>query len=157
MGIFDVGLRGFREWKKEIAGISPVQYKKVRMPIVATTAARVTELIIPAGAIIVPGSFIKVLTAEATGATKTVDIGISGGDADGFIDGLSVAAAGTILPTLADGAATVGVLNSVDESGGDLVPEGYVCTAATTITYKLGSDDFAEMDAWVYIAFVDPS
>jgi hypothetical protein len=132
------------------------KYRSVSLPIVAAATAQDTTLIIPDGAIILPGSFIKVTTLEATGGTKTVDIGISGGDEDGFIDGLSVAAAGSILPTLADGAATVGVLNSVDESAGDLVPEGYACTAATTICYTLGSDDFAELVAEVFIPVLEP-
>jgi hypothetical protein len=114
------------------------KYRSVSLPIVAAATAQDTTLIIPDGAIILPGSF------------------ISGGDEDGFIDGLSVAAAGSILPTLADGAATVGVLNSVDESAGDLVPEGYACTAATTICYTLGSDDFAELVAEVFIPVLEP-
>lgn len=150
------GLRGFREWKKTLSGLYFPVYKKVRMPIVAAATAQDTTLIIPDGSLIV-GAFIRVLTAEATGTTKTIDAGISGGDENGFIDGLSVAATGTIKPTLADGAQTLGVLLSVDESGGDLVPEPYVCTAATTIAYTLGSDDFAELDAELFIGYIDPS
>lgn len=42
--------------------------------------------------------FVEVTTAEATGATKTLDVGLlsseSGGDADGFLDGVSVATTG---------------------------------------------------------------
>lgn len=41
---------------------------------------------------------IEVTTAEVTGSTKTLDVGLlsteSGGDADGFVDGVSVAATG---------------------------------------------------------------
>lgn len=42
--------------------------------------------------------WIEVTTIEATGSTKTLDVGLlsseSGGDADGFLDGVSVATAG---------------------------------------------------------------
>jgi len=149
-------LTGFREWKKNLAGLFFPVYKSVRAPIVAAATSNDTTLIIPAGSIII-GAFVKVNTAEATGGTKTIDVGVSGGDEDGFIDGLSVAATGTILPTLADGSATVGALLKVDESGGDYVPEGHVCAAATTIAYTLGSDDFAELDAEIFIGYIDPS
>lgn len=151
------GLQGFREWKKRLVGILFSPYKSVRLPIVAAATAQDTALVIPAGAII-KHVFVKVLTAEATGATKTVDIGISGGDEDGFLNGVSVAATGTIIGTLATAGQTLGVLLSTAENGdGDLVPEGYVCAAATTICYTLGSDDFAELDARVYVEYVDPS
>lgn len=150
------GLRGFREWKRVLLGLFFSPYKTVRIPLVASAAVQATILVIPAGAII-EGVFLRVDTAEATGTTKTIDVGISGGDEDGFIDGLSVAAAGTIKPTLADGAATLGVLLSVDESGGDLVPEGYVCAAATTICYTLAAADYEELDCTLFVKYVDPS
>lgn len=55
-----------------------------------------------------------VTTAEATATTKTLDAGMlsseSGGDADGFHDGVSVAAAGVIQASLANGANTYGAL-----------------------------------------------
>lgn len=52
---------------------------------------------LPADAVVLD-VFLKVTTAEATGTTKTINVGLlaseSGGDADGFIDGLSVATTG---------------------------------------------------------------
>jgi hypothetical protein len=132
------------------------KFRVESLPIVASTAAQDMDMVLPDGTIVLPGSFIKVITLEATGGTKTVDIGISGGDENGFIAGLSVAAAGSILPTLADGAQTVGDLNKVDESSGDLVPEGYACTAATTLCYSLGDTDFAEMVAELHLCVLEP-
>lgn len=56
---------------------------------------------LPANALLVD-AWINCRTAEATGATKTIDLGLlsseSGGDADGFMDGLSVAATGMKIP-----------------------------------------------------------
>ena len=99
---------------------------------------------LPAGMLVLPNPSIKVITVDAT---ETLDVGIlaseSNGDADGFIDGLSVAAAGIVQATLADGAATVGTFLHVDESAGDLVPEAYPCDGTATSlsgTLSAGSD-----------------
>jgi hypothetical protein len=132
------------------------KYRVEALPIVASAAVQAMDMVLPDGTIVLPGSFIKVDTLEATGATKTVDIGISTGDENGFIAGLSVAAAGSIMPTLADGSATVGDLSKVDESSGDMVPESYACTAATTLCYTLGSNDFAEMVAELHLFVLEP-
>ena len=132
------------------------RYSKAPLTIVAATTAQDTTIVIPAGSII-KNVWIDVATQEATGATKTVDIGVKGGDEDGFLDGVSVAAAGTIKGTLLNTGQTLGAHLSVDESGaGVLVPEPYVCAAETTLCYTLGSDNFAELVAnviveWVYI------
>jgi hypothetical protein len=132
------------------------KFRVESIPIVASTSATDMDMVLPDGTIVLPGSFIKVDTQEATGATKTVDIGIKSGDENGFIAGLSVAAAGSIMPTLADGSATVGDLNKVDESSGDMVPEAYACTAATTLCYTLGANDFAEMVASLHLFVLEP-
>lgn len=62
---------------------------------------------LPANAILYD-VFLNVRTAEATGATKTVEVGLlsseSGGNASGFLNGVSVAATGPVV-----GAATVTV------------------------------------------------
>lgn len=61
-------------------------------------------------------------TVETTGATKTFEVGIlaseSGGDADGFIDAISVATtAGWKFPSAADGAVTLGAFLREDITG----------------------------------------
>lgn len=52
--------------------------------------------------VIVHDALVEVITAEVTGTTKTLDVGLlaseSGGDTDGFIDGVSLAATGIIRP-----------------------------------------------------------
>jgi hypothetical protein len=132
------------------------RYTKEALPIVAAATAQDTTVVIPAGSII-KNVWIDVATQEATGTTKTVDIGVSGGDEDGFLNGVSVAATGTIKGTLLNTGQTLGALMSVDEDGsGTLVPEPYVCAAETTLCYTLGSDNFDELVAnviveWVYI------
>lgn len=132
------------------------RYSKAPLTIVAATTAQDTTIVIPAGSII-KNVWVVVDTKEATGARKTVDIGVKSGDEDGFLDGVSVAATGTIKGTLLNTGQTLGAHLSVDESGaGVLVPEPYVCAAATTVVYTLGSNDFKELVAnvvveWVYI------
>ena len=132
------------------------RYTKEAIPIVAAATAQDMTIVIPAGSII-KNVWLDVATAESSGATKTVDIGVSGGDEDGFLAAVSVAAAGTIKGTLLNSGQPLGALMSVDEGGtSELVPEHYVCAAETTLCYTLGSDDFAELVAnviveWVYI------
>ena len=62
-----------------------------------------------------------------------IDVGTAGtsNDPDGFLDGVSTATIGVVKGTLADGAATLGALLKVDESGGDMVPECNVTAGAT--------------------------
>ncbi len=79
---------------------------------------------------------------DTVDAAITIDVGLlaaeSGGDADGFLDGISTAVAGFIQGTLDDGSATLGVLLSEDESAGDLIPEGHPGDGtAESISYTL--------------------
>ncbi len=96
---------------------------------------------------------ILAVDTAATSTAKTMDIGTlsseSGGDADGFCDGISGAATGLIVPTLADGAATRGALMRVDESAGDLVPEPYDVTEQTARSISLTSGDAAGLTNFV--------
>lgn len=131
-----------------------LRYAKATLPIAADTSAHDTSIVIPAGSVI-KNVWLRVGTQETTGGTKTVDIGVSGGDENGFLAGVSVAAAGTIKGTLVNTGQTLGALLCVDESGaGVLIPEPYVCAAATTICYSLGSADFAELVASVIVEYV---
>ena len=115
-------------------------------------------------------AWVDVDTAEATGTTKTLDIGLlsteSGGDLDGFVDGLSVAAAGLIRPrfvptvgsnntylgaaaTHTVGALLTGTLIAGEDTaaGGDgFAMRGWHALNGTakSLVYKAGSNDFAE-------------
>lgn len=98
-----------------------------------------------AGTIVLPTPYVRVFEIDAT---EDIDVGLlsseSGGDADGFIDGASVATAGTVKPTRTNGSDTMGALLSVQDSAnaGDIIPEPYVIAAAVSITYttSAGSD-----------------
>lgn len=131
------------------------KFRKAALTIAADTNPHDTAIVIPAGSIIL-GAYIDVQTREATGGTKTVDIGISSGDENGFLAGVSVASAGTVKGTLVSTGQTLGALLSVNEDGTSaLVPEPYVCSAETTICYTLGSADFAELVANVIVEYID--
>jgi hypothetical protein len=78
----------------------------VQIPVATalTGSEQDTGIDLPANALVLD-VLVNVTTAEATGATKTIDLGIlsseSGGDADGLIDGLSVASTGLKRPVAA--------------------------------------------------------
>lgn len=88
---------------------------------------------VPSRAMLLPNPAVHVIEADAT---ETIDVGTMGtsNDPDGFLDGIAVSgAAGSVTPgTLTNGAATLGVLFSVQDSAnsGDLVPEADVTAGA---------------------------
>jgi hypothetical protein len=121
----------------------------------ADTDPHDSEIVIPAGSII-KGVYVDVQTQEATGGTKTMSVGISGGSGTAFLNAVSVAAAGTVKGTLVNTGQTLGASLCADEDGsGALVPEPYVCTAATTVNYTFGSGDFAELAANIIVEYID--
>ncbi len=95
----------------------------------------------PASGMVLPNAAVLVNTIDAS---STIDVGTDGSgsdDPDGFLDAAAIGVAGVIKGTLADGAATLGVLLSKDESSGDLVPEAHVCGGESiTYTLKTGAD-----------------
>ena len=111
---------------------------------------------------IVKNVYLRVYTEEATASTKTIDVGLlsteSGGDADGFLDGVSTAAAGSVLGSLASGGQTLGTLLHVDESGGGvLTREQHVVNGtAVSISYTLG-EALTEGDLDIVIEFYRPN
>jgi hypothetical protein len=132
-----------------------------------------TEFDLPATCMVVD-VLTAVDVAEATGATKTIDIGTlstDSGDADGFADALSVAATGLVRPqaTVTAGnnetyysANTRGVLLSdylvgTDADGDFGLYREKPCTApgSVSVTWTPGSADFAELDATIYIIYVE--
>ncbi len=97
----------------------------------------------PSKALFSPNVAIDVLTVDAT---ETINVGTDStdsGDANGFMAAVSVAAAGLVKATLANGAMTLGALLFVQDSAnaGDEAPESHV-SASKSITYTLtaGSD-----------------
>lgn len=98
------------------------------IPIVALTTEQSTGILVPAGVAV--NVFLNITTAEATGTTKTIDIGLLSGTGDEFVDGGSVAATGIVLGTAS------------------------VLTAGDEITYTLPSANFAELDAEIVIELI---
>jgi hypothetical protein len=117
-------------------------------------------------------AWVDIDTAEATGGTKTVDVGLlsseSGGDADGLLDGIVTSATGVIVPkaTITTGSntkfvasATKGILlcdvqagSDVDQDEGVYVEKKHVVTTAVSLTTTVGSTA-TELAAKVYVLF----
>ena len=124
---------------------------KIPFDIADTTAAVETDtgFDIPANAMVL-GVGVGVLV-DTVDATETIDVGIlsgeAGGDANGFMATLDVAAAVFAKATLASAGQTLGALLTADESGaGVLVPEGFVGDGtAESVSYTLtaGTDTAA--------------
>lgn len=116
--------------------------------------------------------FIDVTTAEATGGTKTIDVGLlsseSGGDADGFIAALSVSATGV---KRGQAGVTTGVLSSntrgallADYTAGTNAddrglyrekPHLLTSVTARSVTYTAKSSDWAEFRGSLVILYVE--
>lgn len=130
---------------------------------------------LPADAL-VDDVLVYVRTAEATGATKTLDVGIlsseSGGDADGFLDGISVSSTGlkrsastittgannTFLASSTRGAFLRDLVAGEDvAAGGDgFVSEKPFLTSSVTgksVSVTPGSNDFAELVADIIFVY----
>lgn len=106
----------------------------------AQTSETTTGFTLPTNAV-VTDVFLNVITVDAT---ETVDVGTAGtsNDPDGFLDGASLATAGLVFGSLADGAVTRGALlfeiteattaaarNPDVTAGGD--PVTYTCSAGS--------------------------
>ena len=132
----------------------------VPVTIVAAATEQDTGYDLPAKAI-VREVHLDVTTAEATGATKTIDVGTDGSgsnDPDGWLDAASVAAIAVVGPSLANGAMTRGALLREDEDGaGAYVPMSDSASGGESITYTLGSNDFAELVANIVIDYIELS
>ncbi|WOF74140.1 hypothetical protein QMT40_001787 [Parvibaculaceae bacterium PLY_AMNH_Bact1] len=121
----------------------------VPFDIADTTADTETAsgFVIPTKAGVLPSPLVEVVTLDAT---ETIDVGTDSGDsgdADGFVDGASVATAGLVKATLDNAAPTLGTKLFVQDSAnaGDDAPEIDVSQAGKEITWTLsaGSDTAA--------------
>lgn len=150
-----------------------VKVKKIAIGATPTGSEQDSTFDLPAKSVVLD-VFVDVTTAEATGATKTLDVGLlsseSGGDADGFLDGVSVAATGLVRGAVAlDGGSaywntnTRGVLLSNFVQGTDGDDRGlynekpHLSTAVTakSVTFTAGSADFAEFRGAIYILYIE--
>jgi hypothetical protein len=103
--------------------------------------------------------FMDVTTAESTASTKTIDVGLlssEGGDADGFLVGVSIASEGIVKGTLLNTGQTLGALLSVDEDGSaTLVREPHVCNGTAVSISVTGQVDLAELEATIYVVYAE--
>lgn len=100
--------------------------------------------------------FVNVRTAEATGGTKTIDVGTNtsgtSDDPDGFLDGVDVSSTGLVGNTLDSAGQTRGALLRDDEDGaGALVPASDYGSGGAVISWTPGSGDFAELEAEIVV------
>lgn len=125
----------------------------------AATVEQDTGVDLPTGAL-VTGAAIQVVDIDAT---ETLDVGIlsseAAGDADGFLNDVSVATAGVVKGTLANGAQTLGALLFVQDSAnaGDEAPEPHVVVSTSrsvSYTSSAGSDTFA---GFILLPYVLPA
>lgn len=147
--------------------------KKISISAAPTGAEQDSAFDLPAKAKVMD-VFVEVTTAEVTGGTKTLDVGLlsgeSGGDADGFVDGLSVAATGVFRGGVAlDGGSayfatcTRGLLlrDFVAGAGTDdrglynEKPHMSSAVTAKSVSYTGGSNDFVEFRGAIYIVYVE--
>jgi hypothetical protein len=140
----------------------PVDILKIPIGISAVNTEVDTGYDIPATGLILE-AWVEVITAEATGGTKTLDLGLlsseSGGDADGFVDGVSVASTGIKPLTLISSGQTRGALLRADESGaGVLVPVPFSCASVTakSVSRTLGSNDWVEFVGNLILLYAAP-
>lgn len=147
--------------------------KKISITTPADASEHSSGFTLPAKAIVLD-VFVDVTTAEATGGTKTLDVGTDStdsGDADGFLDGISVAATGLVRgkATITAGSTetyfastTKGALLASLTAGSDVAQDTgtYYEFPDTTmggkeITYTAGSADFAELTADIYVVYIE--
>lgn len=135
-----------------------VKIKKLSIESTPTGSEQDSGWDLPAKAVVL-GVWIDVTIAEATGATKTLDVGTAvgeSGDPDGWLDGVSVATTGLKKGTLLNSGQTLGVLLRADEDGsGALVPEPDVASGGKSVVFTAGANDFAEFRGDIYIQYLE--
>lgn len=143
-----------------------------------TGAEQDTGLDLPAKAIVVQVC-VSVTTAEATGTTKTLDVGTDGSgsnDPDGFLDGVSVATTGlkcgAFNSTTGSNNTYVGAASTHTRgallterliagedvaAGGDgvAVPGWDVTSGGESITFTAGSNNFAELRGTILVFYYE--
>lgn len=144
-------------WLDRVAGMAGgthglLKYKKARVS--AATSETESGIVLPDNAVVYD-CFINVVTVDAT---ETVDVGTlstDSGDADGFLDGVSLATAGLVKGTLASAGQTLGALLRVDESGGGvLVKEPDIASGGKAVTYTCSAgSDTAVFD--IYVVYLE--
>ena len=150
-----------------------IKIKTLPIAVVATTDEQDTGWDLPAKCVVLD-CWVDVTTLETTGGTTTIDVGTletgaPTGDADGFLDGVSVAAAVIVKgePTSAGATTnkywdtcTKGALlctfnQGASGTGGLYTPNPCTVPGDVSVTYTLGSNDFVELVANIVIMYVE--
>ena len=121
-----VGMAGKPNFNGANRGDYSLQTITAPIAIVAAATEQTTDVVLPAKCYVI-STALNVITPESTGATKTIDIGLSTAGAAVLGDDVSVSTS-----------AIVAGLGGQDGSG-------------QSVTYTLGSDDYAELDAEIVI------
>lgn len=136
-------------------GFQPI-VRRCRVSATPTGALQNTGLTLPARAVVL-GVFVDVRVAEATGTTKTIDVGRDS-DPNGYLAAVSVASVGVKKGTLDSAGQTLGALLTADEDGaGALVPEPDVAGGGETVNFTAGSNDWAEFRGDIYVVYLNLS
>jgi len=157
-----------------VLGEAVLKIEKIPIASVPTGSEQDTSINLPTKCIVYD-VWVDVTTAEATGTTKTLDVGLlsteTDGDADGFLDGVSVSALGVIdgKPTFTVGSSdsfyastTLGAylrdfVAGTDANGRNGVhsrkPLNKDGITASSVSYTAGSTDFAEFLGDIYILY----
>lgn len=151
---------------------------KIAIATAPTGAEQDTGFALPAKALLLD-VFLDVTTAEATGTTKTMNIGLlssqSGGDADGFAIGVSVATIAMVRPgpAITVGASesyvssftrgpflTAGVQIDGTDLDGDVgtyfeKPFATNSVVAKNVSFTAGSSNWVEFRGAIYLVYVE--
>jgi len=140
----------------------PGAVKTMVIPFTKQTSEYDSTYDLPEGAVVL-GAFVEVVDEVAS---STIDVGIlsseSGGDADGFIDGMSCATAGKIVPISWDASSdddnTLGLLISDAMLGGTnnygRIPKMWVCDG-TAVSVSYTTSDHA-ITGNIHIFYAEP-
>lgn len=145
------------------AGVRQFVPKVIKVPVTAkTTGEKDTTIDLPTKGIVLD-VWVDVTTLEATSGTKTIDVGLlsseSGGDTDGFLVGVSTAAAATKARALVSGGVTAGALfkETITDSGSataSVFKPHVLNGTAKSLVYQLGAAH-TELVADIYVLYID--
>lgn len=141
--------RGYVNKSNEAQGTNYLFNERwIAIPLSATdgTTTFTTNFTIPANMVILPNPFVYVRTAEATGGTKTLSVGVTG-TTGAFLTGLSVSTTGIKQGVMGDVAGvTLGSFlyefTATTTTGYARLP--YVVGTAIALTWTPGSNDWVE-------------
>lgn len=135
---------------------SELAHREIVIPIKYTdgTALVTTNFKLPANSIITAYPRLYIRTAETAGTTKTIQVGV-GATAAALCNGLSVATAGLVQPTLTFGSVTLGTSLFVYGGTTSTAPvfEPFIVAASAAITWTPASANFGTLDADLIIEY----